>query len=138
MILERIVDQNFKTLNLTLLTLTRNKYPTNISCLYHHRFSSQRKSQDRSQMEKYPPIEPYKTFNLPVSSLHTLYVEESGNPQGSPIIFIHGGPGGGTSPSDRRYFDPNHYRIILFDQRGASKSTPTAELKENDTWSLVS
>jgi proline iminopeptidase len=87
--------------------------------------------------ERYPVIEPYKTFQLPVSDLHTLYVEESGNPQGNPVIFVHGGPGGGTSGVDRRYFDPKAYRIILFDQRGAGKSTPTAELKENDTWSLV-
>jgi proline iminopeptidase len=67
-----------------------------------------------------------------------LYVEECGNPQGNAVVFIHGGPGGGIGPGDRRYFDPEIYRIVLFDQRGAGKSTPTAELEGNDTWSLVS
>lgn len=87
--------------------------------------------------QMYPALEPYRTSRLKVSDLHTLYYEESGNPNGQPIVFIHGGPGGGTSPEQRRFFDPKHYRIILFDQRGCGKSTPHAELRENTTWDLV-
>ncbi len=85
----------------------------------------------------YPPIEPYETHRLKVSDLHELYVEESGNPEGKPVVFLHGGPGGGTSPKHRRYFDPQQYRIILFDQRGCGQSTPYAEVRENGTWELV-
>jgi proline iminopeptidase len=85
----------------------------------------------------YPPIEPYATGHLPVSSLHTLWYEESGNPKGVPVVFLHGGPGGGTSPNMRRFFDPAHYRIVLFDQRGCGRSTPRTELAENTTWHLV-
>jgi proline iminopeptidase len=88
--------------------------------------------------EFYPPIAPYHSDYLKVSELHTLYFEQVGNPQGAPILFLHGGPGGGISPDHRRYFDPKFYRIILFDQRGCGKSTPFAELKENTTWDLVS
>jgi proline iminopeptidase len=87
--------------------------------------------------ELYPAIEPYRTGMLKVSEIHTLYFEESGNPNGQPVIFLHGGPGGGTEPTYRRFFDPKHYRIILFDQRGSGKSTPHAELRENTTWDLV-
>lgn len=86
----------------------------------------------------YPEIEPFQTEFLKVSPLHTLYVEQCGNPKGRPVVFLHGGPGGGVDSDHRRYFDPNHYRIILFDQRGAGKSTPAAELQENTTWDLVS
>ena len=85
----------------------------------------------------YPEISPYKTHFLPVSDLHTIYVEESGNPEGVPVIFLHGGPGGGSQPSYRQYFNPEKYRIILFDQRGCGQSTPFAELRENTTWDLV-
>lgn len=85
----------------------------------------------------YPPIEPYRHDFLKVSDLHTLYYEECGNPNGKPILFVHGGPGGGTSPDDRRYFDPQLYRVILVHQRGSGKSTPAAELRENTTWDLV-
>ncbi len=87
--------------------------------------------------ELFPPIEPYRTGMLHVSDLHNLYFEESGNPAGQPVIFVHGGPGGGTEPTYRRFFDPAHYRIILLDQRGSGKSTPHAELRENTTWDLV-
>ena len=86
----------------------------------------------------YPEIEPYSTGFLKVSDLHTLYFEEVGNPKGKPIVFLHGGPGGGISANYRRYFNPQKWRVILFDQRGCGKSTPTAELKENSTWDLVS
>ncbi|NEP76571.1 alpha/beta fold hydrolase, partial [Okeania sp. SIO2G5] len=84
----------------------------------------------------YPEIFPYATETLKVSDLHTLYVEQVGNPDGKPIVFLHGGPGGGTNPIYRQYFDPEKWRIILFDQRGCGKSTPFAELRENTTWDL--
>ncbi len=85
----------------------------------------------------YPEIEPYHTDMLSVSDIHTLYFEEAGNPEGRPVVFLHGGPGGGCQASYRRYFDPKKWRIILFDQRGCGRSTPFAELKENTTWDLV-
>ena len=86
----------------------------------------------------YPEIEPFNTGFLKVSDLHTIYFEEAGNPKGTPVVFLHGGPGGGMIPNYRRYFDPKKWRIILFDQRGCGKSTPFAEIKENTTWDLVS
>ncbi|MEO0770234.1 MAG: prolyl aminopeptidase [Cyanobacteria bacterium J06649_4] len=85
----------------------------------------------------YPPLEPYAQGKLPVSSVHTLYYEEAGNPQGKPVVFLHGGPGGGIVPMYRQFFDPQRWRIVLFDQRGCGQSTPHAELKENTTWDLV-
>ena len=86
----------------------------------------------------YPPIEPMETGRLKVSDLHEVYFEVSGNPNGKPVIVCHGGPGGGSTGSMRRYFDPKAYRIVLFDQRGCGRSTPHAELRENTTWDLVS
>lgn len=86
---------------------------------------------------KYPPIEPYRTGFLDVGSGHKLYWEESGNPKGLPVIFLHGGPGSGTDPSHRCYFDPKAYRIVLMDQRGCGKSTPHSSLSDNTTWHLV-
>ena len=88
--------------------------------------------------ELYPEIKPYNTFRLKVSNLHEIFIEESGNPNGKPIIFLHGGPGGGIEPVYRQYFDPDKWRIIIFDQRGCGQSTPHAELEENTTWDLVS
>jgi proline iminopeptidase len=85
----------------------------------------------------YPDLEPFHTGRLKVSPIHELYFEESGNPKGKPIVFLHGGPGGGTEPKHRRYFDPSVYRIVLFDQRGCGRSTPFASLEENTTWHLV-
>ena len=85
----------------------------------------------------YPEIEPFDSGFLPVSPLHTLYYEQSGNPNGKPVVFLHGGPGGGTNAKCRRFFDPAVYRIVLFDQRGCGKSTPHAELTDNTTWDLV-
>lgn len=85
----------------------------------------------------YPEIEPYKTGRLKVSPIHEIFFEEVGNPNGKPVVFVHGGPGGGTEPSHRRYFDPQHYRVILFDQRGCGRSTPYAELEGNTTWDLI-
>jgi proline iminopeptidase len=86
----------------------------------------------------YPEIDPYKSTRLRVSERHELHVEESGNRNGKPVVFLHGGPGGGTEPKHRRFFDPEKYRIVLFDQRGCGKSTPHASLEENTTWDLVS
>ena len=85
----------------------------------------------------YPEIAPYRTEQLPVDRLHTLYVEQCGNPDGLPVIFLHGGPGAGLSAYHRRFFDPRRYRIVLFDQRGAGRSTPFAELTDNTTAHLV-
>lgn len=85
----------------------------------------------------YPPISPYRTHSLAVDAPHVLYVEESGNPDGIPVIFLHGGPGGGSKPVQRRTFDPQRYRIILFDQRGCGRSTPSAELAGNTTDALI-
>lgn len=87
--------------------------------------------------ELYPEIEPYRTHRLRVDALHELHVEECGNPDGLPVVFLHGGPGAGVSPYHRRFFDPARYRIVLFDQRGAGRSTPHAELRDNTTWHLV-
>lgn len=85
----------------------------------------------------YPEIEPHRTGRLRVSPLHELYFEECGNPRGKPVVFLHGGPGLGTSPKQRRFFDPQAYRVVLFDQRGCGKSRPYASLEENTTWDLV-
>lgn len=85
----------------------------------------------------YPEIEPYHEFQLKVSELHTLWAEECGNPSGIPVVFLHGGPGAACEPFQRRFFDPEKYRIILFDQRGCGRSTPHAELAENTTQHLI-
>lgn len=85
----------------------------------------------------YPSLAPYDKGRLRVSALHELYYEQAGNPKGIPALTVHGGPGGGSSPTMRRYHDPDKYRIILFDQRGCGRSTPHAELEENTTWHLV-
>jgi proline iminopeptidase len=87
--------------------------------------------------ELYPEIEPYQQGYLKVSPVHEIYYEQSGNPDGRPVVFVHGGPGGGTEPFQRRFFDPAVYRIVLFDQRGAGKSRPHASLEDNTTWHLV-
>lgn len=86
----------------------------------------------------YPPIHENRHFFLPVDAIHTLYVEECGNPGGVPIVFLHGGPGAGCEAWHRQFFDPTRYRIILFDQRGCGRSTPHASLENNTTWDLVS
>ena len=85
----------------------------------------------------YPAIEENFSEMLSVDDTHTIYYEESGNPDGVPVVFLHGGPGCGTAPSCRQYFDPEFYRIILFDQRGSGKSTPRACLENNDTWHII-
>ncbi|MGH8091037.1 MAG: prolyl aminopeptidase [Rudaea sp.] len=85
----------------------------------------------------YPEIEPFGSGRLAVSPLHTIYYEQCGNPHGKPVVFVHGGPGAGCNANSRRFFDPAHYRIVLFDQRGSGRSTPHAELTDNTTWDLV-
>ena len=85
----------------------------------------------------YPPFKPYEEGKLKVSELHTIHYEQSGNPDGKPVVILHGGPGGGSSPVYRQYFNPQKWRIVMFDQRGCGKSTPYAELRENTTWNSV-
>jgi len=85
----------------------------------------------------YPPSQPFAKQNLAVDERHILYLEQSGNPSGFPALFLHGGPGAGCEAYHRRFFDPNRYRIILFDQRGCGRSTPHADLMDNTTWDLV-
>jgi proline iminopeptidase len=85
----------------------------------------------------YPPLHPYVRHTLAVEPPHALHVEECGNPGGIPVLFVHGGPGGGCEPYHRQFFDPERYRIILFDQRGCGSSTPHGELEGNDTQALV-
>jgi len=87
--------------------------------------------------ELYPPRQPYNEGKLKVSDLHTIHFEESGNPEGKPIVLLHGGPGGGCPPFYRQYFDPEKWRLVMFDQRGCGQSKPHAELQENTTWDLV-
>jgi len=89
-------------------------------------------------LQLYPEIKPYKKHRLTVQSPHELYLEESGDPKGIPVLFLHGGPGAGCDTRNRCFFDPEKYRIILFDQRGAGRSTPHAELQHNDTRALLS
>ncbi|WP_417838138.1 prolyl aminopeptidase [Tritonibacter scottomollicae] len=93
--------------------------------------------QKRAVQFLYPPIEPFDQRMLDVGQGHRIYLEQSGNPNGVPVIVCHGGPGGGTSPAMRRYFDPSVYRIILFDQRGCGRSRPHASCEDNTTWHLV-
>jgi proline iminopeptidase len=90
-----------------------------------------------SRRELFPPIEPYGTGMLPLDRRHTMYWEQSGNPRGQPVVFLHGGPGAGATPTHRRFFDPVAYRIVVFDQRGAGRSTPLGELTDNSTEHLV-
>lgn len=85
----------------------------------------------------YPASEPYQQHLLDMPGGHRIYVEECGNPKGQPVVILHGGPGGGCSPGMRRFFDPDHYRVILFDQRGCGRSIPNASVENNTTWDLV-
>jgi proline iminopeptidase len=85
----------------------------------------------------FPPLGPYRSGMLAVDDTHTLYWEECGNPRGVPVLFLHGGPGAGLSPKHRQFFDPEHYRIVLFDQRGAGQSTPLGETRDNTTQLLI-
>jgi proline iminopeptidase len=90
-----------------------------------------------TRAELYPEIEPYNAGMLELDGLHRMYWEESGNPLGKPVVFLHGGPGAGSAPAHRRFFDPAHYRIVIFDQRGAGRSTPLGEVRDNTTPHLV-
>ncbi|MDQ3288395.1 MAG: prolyl aminopeptidase [Pseudomonadota bacterium] len=85
----------------------------------------------------YPEIQPYDVGNLKVDERHTLYYEQCGNPDGKPVVLLHGGPGGGCSDKMRQFHDPAKYRIVLFDQRGSGRSVPHADLVDNTTWDLV-
>jgi len=91
----------------------------------------------RDRLDLYPPIAPYCEHRLPVSGGHSLYVEECGNPNGQPVLIVHGGPGGGCNPTMRRFHNPDLYRIVLFDQRGCGRSTPYASLENNTTQDLI-
>lgn len=97
-----------------------------------------RSGQKRASEFLYPQVDPFDQRVLDVGDGHRIYVEQCGNPQGVPVLVVHGGPGGGCSPSMRRYFDPAHYRIVLFDQRGCGRSRPHASVEANTTWHLVS
>ncbi|HKX06747.1 MAG TPA: prolyl aminopeptidase [Stellaceae bacterium] len=90
-----------------------------------------------SRQELFPPIEPYATGTLALDPPHTMYWEQCGNPAGMPVLFLHGGPGAGATPTHRRFFDPAHYRVVIFDQRGAGRSTPLGSLVDNSTAHLV-
>lgn len=94
-------------------------------------------AQKMEPVSLWPPVEPHETGYLRVSEIHSLYYEISGNPQGKPVFGLHGGPGGSCGPEMRRYFNPEVFRIVLHDQRGAGRSRPFAETKENTTWHLV-
>jgi len=87
--------------------------------------------------ELYPPLEPDSAGMLALDRIHSMYWEQSGNPDGVPVVFLHGGPGAGAAPNHRRFFDPAHYRVVIFDQRGAGRSTPLGELRENTTPHLI-
>lgn len=93
--------------------------------------------QKRTSATLYPPIEPFDQRYLDVGDGHRVYVEQCGQPRGKPVIVLHGGPGGGSSPAMRRYFDPGVYRVVLFDQRGCGRSRPHASVEANTTWHLV-
>jgi len=88
-------------------------------------------------IDLYPSFDAYDDNFLRVSDLHTIHYEQSGNPNGKPVVILHGGPGGGMNPQYRRYFDPKVWRVVQFSQRGCGQSTPFAELRENTTWDLV-
>jgi len=89
------------------------------------------------RQDLYPPLEPYATGMLPLDRRHTMYWEQSGNPNGVPILFLHGGPGAGATPTHRRFFDPAHYRIVVHDQRGAGRSLPLGALEDNTLAHLI-
>ncbi|MBK6466310.1 MAG: prolyl aminopeptidase [Rhodobacter sp.] len=98
----------------------------------------QRSGQKRAAEYLYSPIDPFDQRVIDMGDGHRVYVEQCGNPEGQPVLVLHGGPGGGCSPAMRRYFDPAHYRIVLFDQRGCGRSRPHASVQGNTTWHLVS
>ncbi|MFP4328089.1 MAG: alpha/beta fold hydrolase, partial [Paracoccaceae bacterium] len=94
--------------------------------------------QKRAAPHLYQPVDPFDQRMMDVGDGHRIYVEQCGNPDGLPVVVLHGGPGGGCSPAMRRYFDPERYRVVLFDQRGCGRSRPHASVEANTTWHLVS
>ncbi len=90
-----------------------------------------------NRRDLFPPIEPYRTGTLRLDARHTMYWEQSGNPGGAPVLFLHGGPGAGATPVHRRFFDPDYWRIVIYDQRGAGRSTPLGEIVDNSPAHLV-
>ena len=112
------------------------KTPSRPSAAHGASFSARVGAPPRREL--YPPIEPFKHGFLRVSDVHELYYEECGNPAGKPAVFLHGGPGAGSDRRARQLFDPHHYRIVVFDQRGCGRSRPSASLVENTTWHLAS
>jgi len=90
-----------------------------------------------TRRDLFPPIEPYRTGTLRLDASHTMYWEQSGNPRGAPVLFLHGGPGAGATPVHRRFFDPDYWRIVIFDQRGAGRSSPLGEIADNSPAHLV-
>ena len=92
---------------------------------------------DQPRRELFPEIDPYASGWMSTGGLHEVWYEECGNPQGTPVVVLHGGPGGSVNPGMRRFFDPKKYRIVLFDQRGCGKSRPNASLEDNTTWTLI-
>ncbi|OQR81466.1 proline iminopeptidase [Thraustotheca clavata] len=112
-------------------------YSTSLNQAPQSKWDLPDKSQCTLEDFLYPPIKPYKTGCLQVSKTHSIYYEECGNPNGKPVVLVHGGPGGGCTPTMNRYHDPKVYRIIAFDQRGSGRSTPHASLEDNTTWHLI-
>ena len=104
---------------------------------YNHPMSHDPARGRATRRPLHPPIEPRRAGWLRVSPRHEIYWEESGNPRGKPVVFLHGGPGAGADPRARRFFDPTRYRIVVFDQRGCGRSRPHASLEDNTTWHLV-
>ena len=94
-------------------------------------------SMQNNRRDLYPPIEPFRTGRLPLDPRHVMYWEQSGNPRGAPVLFLHGGPGAGATAVHRRFFDPDYWRIVIFDQRGAGRSTPLGETADNSPAHLV-
>jgi proline iminopeptidase len=90
-----------------------------------------------NRRDLFPPIEPYQTGALRIDTRHTMYWEQSGNPRGMPVVFLHGGPGAGATAAHRRFFDPDYWRIVIFDQRGAGRSTPLGDIRDNSPAHLV-
>jgi proline iminopeptidase len=105
--------------------------------MFERKHQNRRSISARDRLGLYPAIEPFRQGRLAVGGGHEIYFEECGNPRGQPALLVHGGPGGGSNPTMRRFHDPRHYRIVLFDQRGCGRSTPNACLEENTTWHLV-
>jgi proline iminopeptidase len=119
------------------ISLQRPSGGLTIAALEHSGSAPRAFHREADDSPLYPPLEPFETGVLDVGDGHRLYWEQSGNPKGVPVIFLHGGPGAGVAPAYRRFFDPTHYRIVLFDQRGSGRSLPEAEIQDNTTAHLI-